>query len=104
MVPLLKQTDEISSLLTDAGFGESAHEMASLITESTRGEGIGVKTVLRMAERAVATASLSRGLNGSDSEAEHDLETTIILEALRDILEDFLGDEATASSLCEVIL
>jgi len=102
VVPLLKETCEISALLSDAGYGDTANEMASLIVATMKGKGIGVKTVLRLGERAAATAIQSRTLNSSDGEAGKELETTIILEALRDILEDFQGDEALASSLCEI--
>jgi SpoVK/Ycf46/Vps4 family AAA+-type ATPase len=103
VVPLLTETDEISTLLSDAGYGESAHPMASLMVETMGSSGIGTKSVVRLGERAVATATQTRGLTGSDSEAEAEVETAIIVEALRDILEDFRGDEVMASSLCEVL-
>ena len=108
VVPLLSNVGDVDALLTDAGYGEeSAKHMASLIID-TMGS-IGTKTALRLGERAVATAALARGLttDGSNDDGDMGVESSksvveARVNALRDILDDFRGDEAIASSLCEV--
>ena len=77
--------------------------MASVMVEMMGPSGFGVKTILRLGDRAVATASQTRGLISTDVDTEKELECTIVVEALRDILEDMRGDELTASSLCEIV-
>jgi hypothetical protein len=50
---------------------------------------VGVKTALRLVERAIASAS------GGDERSQ--------LSALEQILDDLAGDEVTAKNLCEII-
>jgi hypothetical protein len=50
---------------------------------------VGVKTALRLVERAIASAS------GGDESSQ--------LSALEQILDDLAGDEVTAKNLCEII-
>jgi len=93
LVPLLSEVDAVEKLLADAGFGENANPMAAIINGKMG--SVGTKTVLRLGERAVATAT--RNTKGDSTAAAKDQ-----LNALEDILDDLRGDEVAASSLCEV--
>ena len=83
------------NLLADSFSSESAivnvNAMADLITEHLH--QVGCKTVLRLAERAVASASLAG--QGENLERAQ-------LDALDLILRDLVGDQATAGNLCEL--
>jgi hypothetical protein len=58
---------------------------------------IGTKSVLRLAERATATAQMIAQMDGSERTDEGRI------TALTNILDDLTSDEAVASSLCEVL-
>lgn len=66
--------------------------MADLIIEQL-GE-VGCKTALRLAERAVVSASTRTSDNACQEQMQ--------LDALAQILDDLAGDEVTAGKLCEV--
>ena len=101
VVPLLKEIDDIKSLLSASGYGDYAESMASLMADNI-GTGLGTKTILRLGERALATAAQRRNSVG-DIEEGNDIENTFVIEALRSILEDHRRDEGASSSLCEVL-
>ena len=83
------------NLLGDSLSSESAianvNAMADLIIDHMH--QVGCKTALRLAERAVASASLA-GQGGNLERAQ--------LDALDLILRDLVGDQATAGNLCEL--
>jgi hypothetical protein len=75
--------------------------MAALMADNI-GVGLGTKTILRLGERALATAAQRRNSVG-DMEEENGIENAFVIEALRSILEDYRRDEGASSSLCEVL-
>jgi len=95
VVPLLTEISSVEKLLSDSGYEKEALDMAKLITDKF--ESIGIKSVLRLAERASATAQMITQIDGSGITGESRN------NALKDILDDFSGDEAVASSLCEIL-
>lgn len=95
VVPLLSDSAAVEKLLADSGVGEDTKAMGELIISRMEGNIVSCKSALRLGERAVAEASFNDGSVDS---------TTAQLEALEKILDDFQGDEAIASKLCEVIL
>jgi len=92
VVPLVSHSKEVERLLTDCLADEvaDASSLAGLIVDRL-GE-VGCKTALRLAERAVLTAAdkSTADLNAAQS------------EALEDILEDLVGDDAIAARVCQV--
>ena len=98
VVPLLSDGKDVEKLLAeslDTASVQNAKPMADLIVN--RLKSVGCKTALRLAERAVTTATLQVG----DSENSSVLEKAQ-LTALSDILDDLEGDQMTAKNLCEV--
>ena len=96
VVPLLSDADSVSQLLSDGmfpGLVMNVGAMAELIID--RLGGVGCKTALRLAERAVAMARRDKPVNGEDLEKAQ-------ISALSEILDDLAGDEITAAKLCEV--
>ncbi len=75
--------------------------MAALMTDNI-GAGLGTKTILRLGERALATAAQRRNSVG-DMEEENGIENAFVIEALCSILEDYRRDEGASSSLCKVL-
>jgi len=75
----------------------NVNAIADLIVEQL-GE-VGCKTALRLAERAVASASVRASAMGR---GDDDLERAQ-LDALTQILDDLAGDQVTAGKLCEII-
>eukprot|EP00978_Attheya_sp_CCMP212_P034346 scaffold143509_cov51-Attheya_sp.AAC.2 len=95
VVPLLSDSKAVTRLLSDAmisGALVSVEPMAELMID--RLKSVGVKSALRLAERAVVSAS-SSGTSGDDLGSAQ-------LTALAEILEDLAGDEVTAQNLCEI--
>jgi hypothetical protein len=97
VVPLLSDSKAVTKLLSDAmisGALVSVEPMAELIID--RLKRVGVKSALRLVERAVVSAS-SPGTSINRDELG-----SAQLSALADILEDLAGDEVTAQNLCEI--
>lgn len=94
VVPLLTEVDAVEKLLSHSSYGAASLEMAELMVGKFG--NIGTKTVLRLAERAFASAQMIAQIDGSKVSDEGRI------NALKDILDDLSGDEAVASSLCEV--
>ena len=89
MVPLLSDKDSIQKLLNEC-LGDQVADASSLSEPIINRLGnVGVKTALRLAERAVFTAS--------------DETKSAQLSAMEEILDDMVGDDALASKVCEVI-
>jgi len=102
VVPLLSDTDSVQKLLSDGLTTtisrKTVESMASMIIN--RLGKVGCKTALRLAERAVASAgihAMSEGDIGNEAAL-----AKAQLDALAEILEDLVGDEATAEKMCEV--
>ena len=98
VVPLLTDVDAVEKLLADGRYGKgkgTLHTMAELII--AKFGRIGTKSVLRLAERATATAQMIAQMDGSERTDEGRI------TALTNILDDLTSDEAVASSLCEVL-
>lgn len=96
VVPLLSDSESVRQLLSDSLFPGSVTNigaMADLIFG--RLESVSCKTALRLAERAIATAGRDDNTKGGGIE-------TAQLSALAEILDDLVGDEVTATTLCEV--
>jgi hypothetical protein len=95
VVPLLSDSKAVTKLLSDAmisGALVSVEPMAELMINRLKSGG--VKSALRLAERAVVSASIS-GTSRDDLGSAQ-------LTALAEILEDLAGDEVTAQNLCEI--
>jgi len=89
VVPLLSDKDSVQKLLNEC-LGDQVADASSLSEPIINRLGnVGVKTALRLAERAVFTAS--------------DETKSAQLSAMEGILEDMAGDDALASKVCEVI-
>ena len=87
----------VDSLSTSLAIHQpSIPKMATLI-QAQLSNGIGCKTALRIAERAVATAGPRQQF--SDEKAWGEAQVI----ALDEILQDLEGDEFAASQMCEVI-
>ena len=86
---MLSDADSLQELLNNC-LGDQVADASSL-SESiiNRLGNVGIKTALRLAERAVFTAS--------------DETKSAQLLAMEEILEDLIGDDALASKVCEVI-
>ena len=97
VVPLLSDPVAVEKLLAESGIGDDTKAMGELIISRMEGNVVSCKTALRLGERAVAAASFNDGASSVDSRSAQ-------LESLENILDDFQGDEAIASKLCEVIL
>lgn len=98
VVPLLSDKDSIQKLLSDSGYnGEEANAMAKLIIEKVG--KIGAKSVLRLAERAHASAELMNKLDDKKQTSTADDRVA----SLENILVDLGNDAAAASNLCEVL-
>ena len=95
VVPLLTEINAVEKLLIDSKYENGALAMAELMI--AKFGGIGTKAVLRLAERASATAQMIAQIDGSEISDDDRL------NALTNILDDLSGDEAVASSLCEVL-
>ena len=98
IVPLLSEASEVERLLTDSlhdGSAKNIQAMSELII--ARLNTVGCKTAIRLAERAVTTASA----NGGDGEKGPGIEEAQLV-ALGEILDDLVGDEVIAQSICEV--
>ena len=95
VVPLLTEVDAVKKLLSHSGYGTASLEMAELMVGKFG--NIGTKTALRLAERASASAQMIAQIDGSKVSDEGRI------NALKCILDDLSGDEAVASSLCEVL-
>lgn len=94
VVPLLSDAVSVKKVLADSPLSEVIVHMDAMSEMMIRRlTNIGCKTVLRLAELAVATASRDGGDNGGELQ----------LESLSMILEDLVGDEVSAKDLCEVI-
>lgn len=89
VVPLLSDADSLQKLLNDC-LGDQVADASSALSESiiNRLGNVGVKTALRLVERAVFTAS--------------DETKSAQLLAMEGILDDMAGDDAIASKVCEV--
>ena len=86
---MLSDADSLQELLNNC-LGDQVADASSL-SESiiNRLGNVGIKTALRLAERAVFTAS--------------DETKSAQLLAMEEILDDMVGDDALASKVCEVI-
>ena len=79
----------MQQLLSDCLGDQVADASSSSESIINRLGNVGVKTALRLVERAVCTAS--------------DETKSAQLSAMEEILEDLIGDDALASKVCEVI-
>lgn len=91
VVPRLIAATEVEALLREAAPEAAPPGVAGAMAEAIVGRlgSVGVKTALRLAERAAAVAEGNE--KGGDK-----------LVALNEILEDVVGDEAATSRVCEV--
>ncbi|KAL7527304.1 hypothetical protein ACHAXR_003788, partial [Thalassiosira sp. AJA248-18] len=89
VVPLLSDVDSVQKLLSDCLADQVVDALSLSEAIISRLGKVGSKTALRLAERAIFTAS-------------HETESAQ-LSALDSILEDLAGDEALAAKVCEVI-
>lgn len=97
VVPLLSDVGSVDRLLMDLGYVHNSKAMASLMMEKlTR---VGVKSVIRLAERAQASASLLLGTSNVDK-VTPDLQT----KALKDILNDLESDAFVSNEMCELMV
>lgn len=93
VVPLLTEVEEVHKLLLDGGYGEHSDKMAKLILDKMG--NVGVKTVLRLAERSSAMVASNRDNISSTQNLE--------LKVLEDMLNDLQGDNSLTSTLCNAI-
>lgn len=93
VVPLLTEVEEVHKLLLDGEYGEHSDKMAKLILDKMG--NVGVKTVLRLAERSSAIVASNRDNTSSTQNLE--------LNVLEDMLNDLQGDNSLTSTLCNVI-
>ena len=96
VIPLLTKAEEVQKLLEDADLPglKNAEAVSKMIMD--RIGSIGCKTALRLTERAICTSAL-----GNDEGSAESIEAAQLV-ALREILDDFLTDEASAGNLCAV--
>ena len=96
VVPYLQDRQSVRKLLLDSPSLESAivnvDAMADLMIDHL--QEVGCKTALRLAERAVTMAALEH----SDVENLEQAQ----LDVLTLILQDLVGDQASAENLCEL--
>ena len=93
VVPLLTKSEEVETLLRDAGLPglKNAAAFSTLMIEQMG--SIGCKSALRLAERAISTA-----LN-SDKETSN---KTNQIDSLKEILDDLQYDLVSVGRLCEI--
>jgi len=92
IVPLLTKSEEVKKLIEDAAIpGISEIEPISKLIIDRMGS-VGCKTALRLTERAVATSTSFNDIKDSDNKAQ--------IQALKEILDDLVSDEAVAGQLC----
>lgn len=95
VIPLLSKSDEVLKLIIDSKIPgvEDAESMSEIIINKMG--DVGCKTVLRLTERAIATADrMIDEANGSRKENQ--------IIALEQILDDFVVDSASIGELCKV--
>ena len=98
VVPQLSDAESLKRLLTDSLHSDVAKDIDEMADKIIGRLGsVGVKTAIRLAERAIASANVMSDEYGSDEELAE-----AQLASLDEILEDLAGDEAMASKMCEV--
>ena len=98
VVPHLSDAESLKRLLTDSLHSDVAKDIDEMADKIIGRLGsVGVKTAIRLAERAIASAYVMSDEYGSDEELAE-----AQLASLDEILEDLAGDEAMASKMCEV--
>ena len=85
----------MEKLLDDTALVKDSELISQRIIE--RLGSVGCKTVLRLTARAVVMSDRLSGFDGDSSASKRQL------VALEEILEDLAGDEATTSTLCNVL-
>lgn len=114
-MPLLDDAVSVETLLSYS-LASTVKDPKSVATAIVERLGkVGCKTALRLAERAVAAASVGDGggflsttdTDGPDTDNDDGDGNSELgkrqLSALSRILDDLVGDEVTAQQLCEVI-
>jgi hypothetical protein len=96
VLPLLCDVDSIQNLLNDMGYNQNAKVMATLMIEKMG--RLGVKTVIRLAERAYASAMEECELN-NDSENLSSLQ----ISALESLLNDLQYEMMISKDMCKVL-
>ena len=98
VVPQISDAETLKRLLTDSLHSDVAKDIDEMADKIVGRLGsVGVKTAIRLAERAIASANVMSEEYGSDEELAE-----AQLASLDEILEDLAGDEAMASKMCEV--
>lgn len=96
MVPLLSDIESVENLLLDLGYNHNARVMATLMIEKMG--RLGVKTVVRLAERACASAIVE------DCELNTDpvILSSLQISALEVLLSDLEFEMMTSTDRCKV--
>jgi len=98
VVPQISDAESLKRLLTDTLHKDVAKDVDEMADKIIGKLGsVGVKTAIRLVERAIASAHVMSDEYGSDEELAE-----AQLASLDEILEDLAGDEAMASKMCEV--
>jgi len=99
VVPQLSDAESIKRLFADSLHSDVAKDIDGMADKiiGRLGSGVGCKTAIRLAERAISSAHAMSDAYGSDEELAE-----AQLASLEEILEDLAGDEAMASKICEV--